>query len=299
MTLPDARIILDARNIVGESIIWSPDEKCLYWVDIVGSAIHRLDPISGQHDKWATPELPTSIGLRRGGGFIVGLRRRVTLWSPGDAFQTLAVPEPDLPNNRLNEGVVAPDGSFWVGTMRDNIASDGSPMHALERTGRLYRIAPDGAVAGLADHIFGITNTMIWMDDGGFVTADTAVNELYRFDHDPIGHRLIDPTRIAEGLVQGLPDGSTRDTLGAIYNCRVAGGSAVAILSSDLNEAGNIALPCQSPTSCTFGGADLSTLFVTSARFGMDDMHLQRFPNEGAVMAVDLQRKGLPPRYFG
>src|SRR5690348_7228737 len=107
--------ILRADDVVGESLVWSPDERALYWVDIVGSRIHRLEPATGAHRIWPTREYPTSIGLRQGGGFVVGLRQRVTLWEPDGPFETLAVPEPDLPGNRLNEGCVAPDGSFWVG----------------------------------------------------------------------------------------------------------------------------------------------------------------------------------------
>ena len=92
------------------------------WVDIGGCRIHRFAPAN-----WRAPELadardrPTSIGLRAAGGFIVGLRRSVCSVEAGRRrSMTIAVPEPDLPDNRLNEGRVAPDGSFWVGTMQDN-----------------------------------------------------------------------------------------------------------------------------------------------------------------------------------
>jgi sugar lactone lactonase YvrE len=294
----EAAIVLEARNIVGESIIWSPAEQALYWVDIVGSAIHRLDPATGAHRQWATPELPTSIGLRRDGGFIVGLRQRVVLWSPDGAFETLAVPEPDLPGNRLNEGVVAPDGSFWVGTMQDNIGADGGPKPAPDRTGRLYRISPEGEVTPLSAEPFGITNTMVWLDDGSFVTADTTTDALLRFDYDEASQRLTHPRALVESPGRGLPDGSTRDAAGAIYNCRVAGGSSIARISAS-GEVDLIELPCASPTSCTFGGPELQTLYVTSARFGMSEAELQKRPHEGGLFAVHLGTRGLPSHSFG
>src|ERR1700761_6482042 len=56
------RLVLDAKNIVGETLIWPPDEQALYWVDICAKRIHRLDPRGGRHDSWLTPEFPTSIG---------------------------------------------------------------------------------------------------------------------------------------------------------------------------------------------------------------------------------------------
>ena len=68
-----AELVFDARDIVGESIIWSSAEKALYWVDIGARRIHRLEPASGRHDLWPTPTIVTSIGMRSDGGFIVGM----------------------------------------------------------------------------------------------------------------------------------------------------------------------------------------------------------------------------------
>jgi sugar lactone lactonase YvrE len=294
-----ARLVLDCRNGVGESLVWSVAEQALYWVDITGSRIHRLDPVSGAHKTWKTPEYPTSIGLRKDGGFIVGLRQRVVLWQPGLGFETFAVPEPDMPGNRLNEGVVAPDGSFWVGTMQDNIAPDGSPQAMDANTGRLYRIAPDGAVALLTSDLFGITNTMIWADNR-FITADTLRDEIYVYDYDPVSQSVINRRLFAQTIGCGLPDGSTMDSEGSIYNARVAGGGCIARLASDGGIAGLIDLPCSSPTSCAFGGSDLTSLFVTSARFGLSSEHLAEHPVEGALFEITLPSAvGLPPSRFG
>jgi hypothetical protein len=126
MIEPTVRQILPGTDMVGESIVWDLERGCMFWVDIVGRAIRRFDPVSGHEQRWEAPELPTSIGLRTDGGAIVGLTRRVALWDFGETFETLAIPEPDLPDNRLNEGKVAPDGSFWVGTMQNNVTESGT-----------------------------------------------------------------------------------------------------------------------------------------------------------------------------
>lgn len=293
-----ARLALDCRNIVGESLVWSAEEAALWWVDIVGSHIHRFHPASGAHAIWPTPELPTSIGLRSGGGFIVGLRRRVALWRPDGPFETLAVPEPDLPGNRLNEGVVAPDGSFWVGTMAENIGPDGSPQPMAGDTGALYRITADGTVRRLCEDRFGISNTMVWLDDGRFVTADTLKNALYLYAHDAVAERLTDRRELAPSIARGLPDGSARDRAGRIYNARVVGGAAIVRIDPD-KAVDFFDLPCRSPTSCAFGGADLRTLYVTSSRFGMSGAELATSPAEGGLFALDAGAEGLPPHRFG
>lgn len=299
MTTRSARLVLDCKDGVGELIVWSAAEAALYWVDILGSRIHRLEPDSGRHDVWPTPELPTSIGLEADGDFIVGLRRRITLWRPGGAFNTLAVPELDLPGNRLNEGVVAPDGSFWVGTMAENISPDGLPMAMAGATGSLYRITADGTVTRLTDDKFGITNTMIWTDNGHFVTADTLSNALYAYRLDPPGTALGERRAFGSPLTRGLPDGSTSDVNGAIYNARVAGGGAIAILAADGSLTKYLDLPCASPTSCAFGGPHLDRLFVTSARFGISDADLAVRSTEGGLFEIMGLGPGRLPNSFG
>ena len=293
-----ARLVLDCKDVVGESLVWSPAQQGLYWVDIVGSRIHRLEPGSGRHETWPTPELPTSIGLARDGGFIVGLRQRITRWRPGGAFETFAVPEPDLAGNRLNEGVVAPDGSFWVGTMQENIGPDLGPNEMTESIGALYRITPDGKVRRLTDDRFGITNTMVWLEGSRFVTADTLRNELYLYDYDRSTHQLHNRSVLAK-LDRGLPDGSTRDAIGLIYNARVGGGACVARLSAEDGTVDLMELPCRSPTSCAFGGPDLATLFVTSARFGISAEDLDDNSVDGGLYALDAVGPGLTAAAFG
>lgn len=293
-----ARLVITADNIVGESIIWSPGEQVLWWIDIVGKAIHRLVAATGVHDVWPTPELVSSIGLRRGGGFIVGLEQRVALWSPGGAFETFAVPEPDRPANRLNEGVVAPDGSFWVGTMQNNVNLDGSPRQMTADTGALYRISAAGEVRRLTAPGFGITNTMVWLDDGRFVTADTLKNALYAYKTAPDGG-LGPREPFCAPLDRGLPDGSTRDASGRVYNARVVDGAAIARLEPDGTLDTYFDLPCRAPTSCVFGGPDLDTLYVTSSRFGLSPEDVAEHPEDGGLFALDVGARGLPCLEFG
>ncbi len=280
-------LCLDAQDLVGESIVWSAQEQALYWVDIGGCRIHRFAPSSGAHQVWPTPGIDTSIGLRASGGFIVGLRRSVCLWKPGGSFDQIAVPEPDVPDNRLNEGRVAPDGAFWVGTMQDNINDDGSPKEMNRDSGAYYRIAPDGSVKQLTPRTYGVTNTMVWLPGGRFVTADTTKNALYAYDYRADDQTIANRRDFSIGFDRGLPDGSCLDAEGYIWNCRVVGGACVARFAPNGSVDRVVELPCTWPTSCTFGGPGLTTLFVTSARFTMSAEHLKRNPMEGGLFALE------------
>ncbi|WP_308917819.1 SMP-30/gluconolactonase/LRE family protein [Jannaschia sp. LMIT008] len=282
-----------SRSGVGESPVWSVEEAALYWVDITGHAVRRLHPATGTEDVWSMPEMVTSLGLRRSGGFVLGLRKRICLWTPDGDLDDLAVIEPDRPGNRLNEGAVAPDGSFWVGTMQDNILPDGGARDVDEATGALWRVAPDGSVARLCGDLFGITNMMIWRD-GSFVTADTVAGAFYAYAWDGSALRDREPFGSA---APGAPDGGAADADGTIWNARFGGGCLIGF-----GPAGDVVtrldVPCTNPTSAAFGGSDLRDLYVTSATFGLADAAMADNPAEGRVHVVRMERPGHPPNLF-
>ena len=294
----NAQLVLDARDTVGESVVWDDRSHRLVWIDIIGRRIHRLDPATGAGELWRTPDFPTSLGLRRDGGAIVGLLRDIHLWDFDSGWTPFATPEPALPLNRLNEGAVAPDGSYWVGTMRNNFQPDGTPVATNARTGAYYRIDPGGAVSRLLPNIHGIPNTMAWTDDGRFLTADTTLNEI-RSHRLAAGGGLEDPQPFAAGFPRGLPDGSCLDEEGFLWNCRVVGGACVVRFAPDGTVDRVVDLPCSWPTSCTFGGPNLDVLYVTSARFTMDAQHLEAHPLEGGLWAVAAGVRGRPCHRFG
>jgi sugar lactone lactonase YvrE len=306
MTKPNERVELfcDVGNIVGESIIWDGANRRLLWVDLVGKSVFMLNcdadgrALDTGPKRVDVSELATSIGFASDGRAVLGRHKSVCLWDFDKDFQTRAIPEPDLPGNRLNEGVVAPDGSFWVGTMQNNVAPDGSPSDITASTGSLYRITADGGCTRLTDDQFGVTNTFVWTDDNRVVTADTLTNTLFTYDFADNGCALTNRQVLLADYPRGLPDGSTRDTEGGIWNCRVVGGNCVIRILPDGTIDRVIELPCSWPTSCTFGGDELDILYITSARFTLSDDHLAANPQEGAVFAIKPGFSGKPANVF-
>ncbi len=194
---------------------------------------------------------------------------------------------------------MAPDGSFWVGTMANNIGPDDAPAAITSDEGQLHRVGPDGDVRSLSEDRFGITNTMVWLPDGRFITADTTKNALYSYDLDTKAGRLGEAHPFFSGFERGLPDGSCLDAEGHVWNCRVVGGSCLARIAPDGRLDRIVELPCSWPTSCAFGGPDLDTLFVTSARFTMSAEHLAANPHEGGLFALRPGVRGVPGNRFG
>jgi sugar lactone lactonase YvrE len=89
------------------------------------------------------------------------------------------------------------------------------------------------------------------------------------------------------------------DAEGAVWTCRVVGGACITRTLADGTLDRVIELPCSWPTSCTFGGPGLATLFITSARFTMTPGHLAANPQEGGLFAVQPGIAGVAENRFG
>jgi sugar lactone lactonase YvrE len=241
---------------------------------------------------------PTSLALRNDGGALLGLERHICRWDWEGEPEPILEVEPDLPANRLNEGAVGPDGAFWFGTMHQNIRDDDGPAQIPAATGRLYRYAPDGTLARVSEDVFGITNTLVWPASDRLVTSDTLANVLYEYQIGE-GGQLSGRKVVQEGFGRGLPDGSTLDEEGFVWTARVAGGACLTRTAPDGQLDRIVELPCSWPTSCAFGGDDLRTLYVASARFTMSPQHLAANPQEGALFALDVGVAGRPAHRFG
>ncbi|MCX7381042.1 MAG: SMP-30/gluconolactonase/LRE family protein [Alphaproteobacteria bacterium] len=286
--------IHDVANGVGESPVW--DAGILRWVDITGRAVHALRP-DGTIDSQAMPDFPCFLALRRGGGAIVGLRNRLChLDLSTGATTTFHMVEPDRSDNRCNEGGVDPAGRLWFGTMQDNLTPTAEPKPIAAATGALYRFDPGGVCTRMLDGV-GLSNTLAWSPDGGLMYfGDTLENRIRTYRLDPDGG-IVDSADFHVAGLAGACDGSTLDAEGYLWNARFGAGCLIRFAPDGSVDA-RIDLPVTNPTSCCFGGSDLRTLYVTSARFGLSDAALAANPQEGALVVLSTDIQGLPANRF-
>jgi sugar lactone lactonase YvrE len=290
-------LVEDSKNMVGESLVWNQKRNTLHWVDIIQKQVYSLDFSTKKLKIDSAPDFITSIGLTDDGRAIIGLIKEVVLWDFDQVWLDFATIEGDNLDVRLNEGVVGPDGQFWVGTMQKNFTDQGLPLTIDKHLGRIYRIAQSGKVSSPTDDLFGITNTFVWPNASRFVTADTLTNTLYDYPLSPsgeLGQRQV----LLKDYARGLPDGSCVDEEGYVWNCRVVGGACVVRICPNGEVDRVVELPCTWPTSCAFAGPNLNRLFITSARFSMNSAHLEANPHEGGLFSIDVGVKGLLPNLF-
>lgn len=291
---PIIEVLFRAENGVGESLRWIAEDGALLWTDITGKIIQRLELNSGRRQQWKTPGFPAAIVPTRNGQAVVAVDNWVARFDFGDRFETFVTPEPDLPDNQLNEAAVDPNGRLWVGTMQNNIHPDGSPKPISGQKGSLYVIEPSGECRRACDEKFGITNTLAWRGRA-LITADTVAEKLYVYDYDPESGRI--DNRQVFSAEPGYPDGSCLDEDGYLWNARFGGGRLVRFDPTGRVDR-IVELPVRNPTSCCFGGDRLQTLFVTSARFGLAPEHIAANPDEGSLLALDVGCRGAETHRF-
>ena len=287
--------VIPAGDRCGEGPVWSADEDALYWTDINRFLIHRFDLASRSVRSWFFDEPVTALALTNTQGTLaVALGSRLILWSPrtGERREQ-GFRLPGWPVVRLNDGRPDPRGSMWLGSMRNNVAPDGSSFECGGADGVLFRVDPGGALSEWKRGI-GISNTLVWSPDRRhFYSADSLANAIYIYDYDDTTGAIANERPFFTNFERGLPDGSAMDSEGYIWNCRY-GGKSIVRIGPDGAVDQVVEMPTQNMTSCTFGGQNLATLFATSASLGAP-------PGDrlaGSLFAIPTSVRGLPENRF-
>ncbi|MGE5791205.1 MAG: SMP-30/gluconolactonase/LRE family protein [Bacteroidota bacterium] len=292
MSPVQAACAVDCKNVLGEGAVWCPLERVLWWLDISSPSLWRFDPRADRVDHWPLPKPPGSFALRKNGGFLFAFRNGLaTLDAPGGALEWLEVPGLALGDERFNDGKADRAGRFWSGTLDRRLAS---PI------GQLYRVEP-GFRATAMDRGFTISNGIGWSpDDRTMYFTDTPARRIYRYDFDPATGGIANRRVFVEvDPGHGGPDGMTVDAAGFVWSAQFDRW-CVNRYAPDGRLDRSIPLPVQRPTTCMFGGADLATLYVTSARMDLADAALAAQPQAGGVFALEPGVCGLPePRFAG
>jgi sugar lactone lactonase YvrE len=295
-TVGEPVCVAPAGDKCGEGAVWHETENVLYWCDINRFLIHRYDPTEQSVRSWFFDEVVSAIALTdRDDTLAVALGSRLILWKPNsDHRKDYIFRLEGWPAVRLNDGRVDPRGSFWLGSMRNNVNSDGSSGEAGGTDGKLYRVDPDGNITEWR-HDIGIANTLAWSPDRRrFYSADTLANAVRVYSYDARTGDIADEQPFLMNFARGLPDGSATDSEGYLWNCRYDGGCIVRI-APDGTVDRVIEMPVSKITTCTFGGPELRTLYVTTASNAAP-------PHErlaGGLFAIETEVSGQRENRFG
>jgi sugar lactone lactonase YvrE len=297
MSTPEIRVAVASAALLGESPFWHPRERTLYYCDIPGKRLQRFDPANGELSHWDLDVEPGSCAPCVDGTLLLAMRDGLFRFDPASgARKRLAEPPYDPAKERFNDGKCDPQGRFWVGTIYE-------PRDAAKATlqcftgGKLVKRAGGATVAnGLAWSPNG--RTMYW--------TDTKAHTIYAFDFEPAtgeisGQREFArfPPRQADQPLDGYggrPDGAAVDAEGCYWVAMFEGQRLLRLAPSGevLRE---VRLPVRCATMPCFGGADLKTVYVTTAREKRPAAELAAQPWAGCVLAFEVDVPGLPVNF--
>ena len=291
------RVTAAAAALLGESPLWHPQERALYYCDIPGRALHRFDPRSRATQRWDFDTDIASLAPHRDGALLVAMRDGLWRFDPSTGQRvTLAAPPYDPAIERFNDGKCDPAGRFWVGTIYEPKTAASASLHCFSG-GRLRRI--EGGIT--------VSNGLAWSPDGlTMYWSDTAAHIVYAFDFDPatggLGERRVFAQFPAKQPGQpldsygGRPDGAAVDVEGC-YWVAMFEGQRVLRLSPQGELLREVRLPVRCATMPCFGGADLKTLFITTARRNRPPDELEAQPHAGCVLSIEVDVAGLPVNF--
>jgi D-xylonolactonase len=280
------KLEVDCQNILGESVFWSISSQQVFWVDGFAPSVLCWSP-SARRLRQVRPTR-SSLGMiaETTDPHIVAMTDSdgITLFNLETYERTLiADPERDRAGIAYNDAKVDRSGRLWVGTYDASEVEPRGCLWVLENSGppRLAEsglpvingpaFSPDSRFLYLSDSI-GRRVLAYEMDDNGMLGTRSV---LAHFSYD-----------------EGLPDGLTVDSEGCIWVAHWDGGR-VTRFSPKGERVDVVRLPAMRVTSVAFGGAELMTLFITTARYGLSETHLAGSPGSGSLFSVDTRVCGL------
>lgn len=290
---PRVRVAVSHASLLGESPMWHPRENALYYCDIPGHQLLRFEPASQSLRQWQFDTDVSACAPRLGGGLLLARRDGIFAFDPASgASEQLAAPPYDTASQRFNDGKCDPQGRFWVGTICQPRMPAIGTMQCFSG-GRLQQ-----RFGGVS-----VSNGLAWSPDARTLYwADTQLATVFAFDFEPqtgaVSRRRVfaefpvkRPGQSLDGYI-GRPDGAAVDSEGC-YWVAMYEGQRVLRLAPSGEVLRTVHLPVRCATMPAFGGADLKTLYITTAREHRPAEELAAQPLAGCVLALSVDVPGL------
>lgn len=276
----DVRCVVNAHDRLGEGPCWSSREGRLYWFDIKGKRLAWYEPATEASGSFNLPMRASAAAARSQGGLLMATEKGLAVCDPDKGTIEVVRPYALPPGFRTNDGKIDPDGNFWWSTMDD----DGG-----KRPAAVFRTRPDLETERVLEGIH-IPNTVSFSPDGKTLyMTDSKLQTI--FAHDMADLSKVRRFAHTAGQ-QGSPDGGAVDVHGYLWNAHW-GAWRVVRYAADGRTDMVVKMPVEQPSSCAFGGPDMTTLFVTSAWDDLTPQARAAQPIAGGLFAVETGVKGL------
>lgn len=286
---------------------WDHRTQKLYFVDIFGQKLCRLDPASGSVTSTYIENGPVGVAIPvqdEPDKFVAGSGTDFVLvtWDSGlnqakASARVLTTVDKDRNGTRWNDGKADSSGRFWGGTMGPETNGNAVPNQ-----GTFYRIGPHLNVKVEINPVT-ISNGLAWnKEDDTFYYIDSPTRQVAAYDYDRL-NGVISNKRIAFDLakynITGVPDGMTIDTNGNLWIAVYLGSRILNVNPRTGELICSIKLPAERVTSVAFGGPLLNILYVTTSSYGLSEEEKKNQPKAGCLFSIEgLNATGLLANSF-
>lgn len=271
-----AEVAFNAEATTGEGSIWHPQRQSLFWVDIEGKTLYEYIPEKEDCRSWKFDRMVSTVVPETDTTVVVSLQNEIIRVNLTNGQTTSIAPIPDSEGTiRCNDGKCDPAGRLWIGTM-----GFGAPKDA----GSLYTVLPDGTVKMRLATVT-ISNGIVWSADRKYMYYnDTPTQQIARYRYDmESGDILFDGIAVSIAKGTGSPDGMAIDSQGRLWVAQWGGYGVYCYDPLTGKLLTKIEVPAPNVASCAFGGENLDTLYITTARAGMTDEQLANYPLSGSL----------------
>ena len=288
----NATLEFEIKAQLGEGAFWNHQSQTLYWVDIVGKALHIYHPVSKENLTFPTSSsIGTVVPTDQPNEAIVALEDGIYIFNTEkSAFDLFCDVEKNKPGNRFNDGKCDPSGRFWVGSM----AYSQAPKLA-----SLYCIDENGKATTKIDSVT-ISNGIVWTKDKKtmyYIDTPTKNIKAYDFDNETgnISNERI-AVKVSDSL--GFPDGMAIDENDQLWVGMWNGNAVLHFDPLNGKLLSKVNVPAHNVTSCAFGGENLDVLYITTSSLDMTPEEQKKYPLAGSIFKVKTNTKGVKSSFF-
>ena len=278
----EPELIVDYKCECGENPLWHPLEKKLYWVDIIRGRIFRFDPATGKHEMCYEDVPVGGFTIQKDGALLLfRTKGEVVIWRNGKTTNVIKeIPEEH--EHRFNDVIADSAGRVFCGTYSEE-----------RKPGRLYRLDTDGSITKILDNV-GCSNGMGFTLDHKqmYFTDSRPAKMIYLFDYDRKTGVISNQWVFVKvpAAEEGVPDGMTVDAEGFIWSAMWDGWNLLRYTPQGVEDR-RIRFPARKVSSVTFGGEDLTDIYITTAG---GDNKAENGPGAGALFRLRPGIKGIP-----
>ena len=284
-------LVYNTKAILGEGPVWDWRKQLLFWVDIEGKKLHQYNTLTKESSEWGFEEMIGAALPTEKGDIILALESGLASFDcTAETLTRHKVLENSDPKMRYNDAKVGPEGTIWIGSMHKEF---------VPHTGNLFRVTKD-LKASIQIANTTISNGMAWSSDKKtFYYIDSTTHKVFAYDFE-IGSDTISNKRILIEVPKdfGSPDGMCIDVEGMLWIAHWGDGCVRRWNPKTAKVLEKITVDAPHVTSCCFGGQDLDTLYITTARSGLSQEQQSKFPLSGGLFTYKPKVKGTPITYF-